>query len=149
MIGSNAEPSGADDSMSEEPARRGVVAVVRRGDRLLVIRRSQTVVAPGAYCFPGGGIEPGEAEPVALEREMFEELGCRITPLRCIWRSRTPWNVDLAWWRAELHDEPVANPTEVAAVAWHSVVELAALPQLLESNHHFLAALERGEFTLD
>jgi hypothetical protein len=42
--------------------RRGVIAVVVREGRLLVIRRAQCVVAPGAICFPGGGIEPGELD---------------------------------------------------------------------------------------
>jgi len=39
--------------------RRGVVAVVMRGEQFLVIRRSQHVRAPGMYCFPGGTIEAG------------------------------------------------------------------------------------------
>ena len=50
------------DLADEKPWRRGVVGVVVEGGRLLVIERSQTVEAPGMFCFPGGGIEPGEAE---------------------------------------------------------------------------------------
>jgi hypothetical protein len=41
------------------------------------------------------------------------------------------------------------NPVEVESVHWLSSVELLALPELLESNRAFLAALERGEFSLD
>ena len=54
--------------MSQPPLeirRRGVVAVIVRDQRLLVIRRASGVAAPGMYCFPGGGIEPGEIEEEA------------------------------------------------------------------------------------
>ena len=62
--------------------RRGVVAVVVREARLLVVRRSALVEAPRAYCFPGGGIEPGETESEALRREMVEELAAEVVPVR-------------------------------------------------------------------
>jgi 8-oxo-dGTP pyrophosphatase MutT (NUDIX family) len=125
------------------------VAVVVREGRFLVIRRSQHVVAPGAFCFPGGGIEPGETEEAALVRELREELDVVVRPIRRVWRSVTPWNVALAWWLGELLGEPACNPAEVASFHWHAPHELAALPELLESNHHFLAALARGEIVLD
>ena len=54
--------------------KRGVVGVIIRCDKLLIIRRSLTVTAPGRLCLPGGGIEEGETESEALVREMDEEL---------------------------------------------------------------------------
>jgi 8-oxo-dGTP pyrophosphatase MutT (NUDIX family) len=128
-----------------------VVAVVRRGETLLVIERSQYVVAPGAYCFPGGGMEEGEAEVEALVREMREELNVAVTPIRRVWESVTPWQVELAWWLVTLPDDAELQPTpeEVASIHWHTTNELALLPGLLESNHAFLAALARGEIVLD
>ncbi|MEX0818402.1 MAG: NUDIX domain-containing protein [Pirellulaceae bacterium] len=130
--------------------KRGVVAVVPRHDRLLVIRRSQTVVAPGAYCFPGGGIYEGEAEATAIVREMQEELNVEATPLHCLWRSVTPWNVELAWWLAELPADCVLipNAAEVQEVLWLTPDEIRSLAGLLASNHHFLDAWQRNEFTL-
>ena len=56
--------------------RRGVVAVVSRCNRLLVIRRSSQVVGPGAVCFPGGGIEASDDNVLgAALRETEEEIG--------------------------------------------------------------------------
>lgn len=119
---------------------RGVVAVIRRGQRLLVIRRSQFVRAPGAYCFPGGAVEEGETEPDALRREMREELGCHVTPVRPIWRNCTAWQVDLAWWAAELDADVELRPNsaEVESYQWLTVAELRELPDLLSSNREFL-----------
>ena len=138
--------------MTQAPIRRhGAVAIVQQSDRLLVIRRSLTVTAPGAYCFPGGGIEPGETEPEALVREFREELGAELSPVRRVWHSITPWRVDLSWWLGYLpaDAELRANPTEVSEFAWYTPGEMARLPGLLTSNHAFLAALAAGEIQLD
>ncbi|MCA9247455.1 MAG: NUDIX domain-containing protein [Planctomycetales bacterium] len=138
------------EQTGDDIARRGVVAVVVRKSQLLVIRRSQHVIAPGLFCFPGGGIEAGESEPEALIREMQEELSVAVRPVRRLWRSVTPWRIALAWWHAELEPTAIcrANPAEVESVHWHSVAELASLPDLLPSNRDFLAALDRGEIQL-
>jgi len=145
-------PSATEGPLTEPFAnRRGVVAVVTRDDKLLVIRRSSTVVAPLAFCFPGGGIEPGESEPVALVREIVEELGTTVRPIRPIWRSMTPWQVELSWWRAELPPEFVLRPSpaEVESVRWCTLAEMASLAGLLESNRQFINAVANGEIRLD
>ncbi len=131
--------------------RRGAVAVIVRENKLLIIRRSQHVVAPGMYCFPGGGIEPGETQQQAVIRELQEELGCTVEPRRWLWESVSPWRVHLAWWLADL--DPAANvmpnPAEVESAHWFTLDELAKLPDQLESNYRFLEAVARGEITLD
>jgi 8-oxo-dGTP pyrophosphatase MutT (NUDIX family) len=126
--------------------KRGVVAVIRDGERFLVIRRSQLVRAPGMYCFPGGGIEPGETEEQALCRELVEELAVCGRPLRRLWESVTPWQVHLAWWLAEIAaaDSIVPQPAEVQSHHWLTAAEIRSLPQLLASNVEFLDAWERG-----
>jgi 8-oxo-dGTP diphosphatase len=136
-------------AIPDDPGRRGVVGVVVRNGRMLVIRRSRSVVAPLVYCFPGGGIEAGESEEEALVREFLEELGVTIRPLRRLWQCTTAWKVDLAWWLVELpHDAiPTPNPLEVESIHWHTPEEMAGLPDLLESNREFLALLARGEIT--
>ena len=128
--------------------QQGVVAVIFHGGRFLVIRRSQHVRAPGAYCFPGGAIEAGESEPDAVRREMQEELGCDVIPVRRLWRSRTSWEVDLTWWLAELKEgeELRPNPAEVDSCHWLTVEELTKLPQLLSSNRDFLDRWQAGVF---
>ncbi len=130
---------------------RGSVAVIVRHGRLLLIRRSRYVVAPGMFCFPGGGIEADETEEEALVREIREELGTRIEPVRRLWQGVTPRAVRLAWWLCRLEDAAtlVPNPEEVESVLWVTLEEMATLPDSLESNQQFLDALAAGRFNLE
>lgn len=50
------------------------IAVVVRGERLLLVRRSHKPDA-GRWGFPGGKIEPGETVIAAALRELAEETG--------------------------------------------------------------------------
>lgn len=139
------------NSDAPPPARRGVVAVIARQGRLLVIQRSQFVEAPGAYCFPGGALETGEDEAAALVRELDEELNITARPLRRLWHSTTDWNVALSWWHTVIdeHLTPIPNDEEVADFRWLTIAELRTLPGLLSSNHRFLDVIESGEVIVE
>src|SRR5499433_3734192 len=52
----------------------GVLAVVMRGDRVLVVRRANPPM-PGRWGFPGGVLELGETVAQGAMRELFEETG--------------------------------------------------------------------------
>lgn len=159
--------------MQENPEseRCGVIAIIRkmdddsrpspdkpdrfpdrfhRPDRFLVIRRSQSVTAPGTYCFPGGGVEPGETDEVALPRELNEELSIENPRLiQKVWHSRSRSGVLLAWWIVEIdeaHERLVPDPAEVAEVHWWTAEEMRATGKLLDSNEAFLQRWEKGEF---
>ena len=135
-----------------QPVRRGVVAVIVREGRFLVIRRSQTVIAPGMYCFPGGGIEGQETDATALVRELREELAVEIRANRLLWTCVTPWNVHLSWWLSEFVStgelELIPNPAEVESVHWLTCEEMLALPDLLASNRCFLDAVSKKQIDL-
>src|SRR5690242_5160382 len=62
-----------------EQPRVGVLAVVRRGDRLLLVRRRNPPDA-GKWGFPGGAQELGETVAAAAVRELAEETGIAATP---------------------------------------------------------------------
>ena len=127
----------------------GVVAVIPQGNRLLVIRRSRHVVAPGQFCFPGGHLDSGESEQEGLVRELHEELQLVVQPKRRLWQSVTPWRVSLAWWLCDpIRSEPVPNLAEVESFQWLDRTELEQLSDLLESNHDFLRAWDQGAFSL-
>lgn len=47
--------------------------------RMLFLKRSETAESyPGAWCFPGGSIEPGEGAREAARREAREETGANL-----------------------------------------------------------------------
>ena len=148
MNDSSHQPTGhSGDSTSR---RHGVVGVIVRQERILIIRRSMTVIAPGKLCLPGGGIEPGETESEALVREMQEELTIDVDPIRLCWRSVTPNGTKLAWWLAALDERvtPVANPHEVAEVHWMTRGQIRASDGMLPSLPTFVDAWERGDIDL-
>lgn len=55
--------------------RQAVRSVVFDGDNRVALLHSRK---DGHYKLPGGGIEDGENKEEALERELLEELGCRV-----------------------------------------------------------------------
>ena len=65
-----------------------VCAVVEDGEgRVLVAQRPPHKHLGSKWEFPGGKVEPDEAPPTALLREIREELGCEITITRALPRS--------------------------------------------------------------
>jgi ADP-ribose pyrophosphatase YjhB (NUDIX family) len=67
------------------PARPllGVGAVVLDGDRVLLIERGREPLK-GHWSLPGGLVEPGELLHDAIRREMREETGLDVEPLKVI-----------------------------------------------------------------
>lgn len=60
-----------------------VAAVIRGTDgRILLAQRPADKHQGGLWEFPGGKVEPGEAVPAALARELHEELGIRVEQAR-------------------------------------------------------------------
>jgi len=66
-------------SEGERP-RVGVIAVVRRGDQVLLAQRSKGGYI-GRWGFPGGHVERGETVIEAAMRELAEETGVGATPV--------------------------------------------------------------------
>jgi mutator protein MutT len=130
--------------------KRGVVGVMIRGEKMLTIRRSQNVTAPGKLCLPGGTIEFGETEEQALVREMQEELSIEVIPVTCCWRSVTPWGTKLAFWYAELSEHAIPTPDiqEVAEAFWMDRHEIVQATEVLPSLPRFIEAWRDGEVCL-
>jgi len=118
----------------------GVVGVLERGGRLLLIQRSESIRAGGMWCFPGGEIEAGESPDVAIEREFGEEVGLRVEARHKLWSwLREDGLLHLEWWLVHgTEGEVIPNQAEVQSFAWLTVAEIRRQEDLLPNNLTFL-----------
>ncbi len=120
----------------------------------LVIRRSMNVVAPGALCFPGGGVEEGESPEETVCREFREEVGIDVRVVRFLVKSATPSGAPLYWYSAEsVERDPnalrvVVQQEEAAGYEWRSLVELLDDPDFLPNNLAIVRRIVDGEIAL-
>jgi 8-oxo-dGTP diphosphatase len=63
-----------------------VCAVIERAGRVLAAKRAAGKVRAGRWEFPGGKMLAGEPAEQAIVREVSEELGCVIRPMRALSR---------------------------------------------------------------
>ena len=61
-----------------------VGALVIDDNKIMLARRNDTSEMPGLWEFPGGKIENGESDFEAIIREMDEELGWTVSPIRTV-----------------------------------------------------------------
>lgn len=116
--------------------RRGVIGVLCRKGRYLMIKRAAGIVKGGHWCFPGGHIENGENARQAVQRELAEELGIAVLPVERLGSVRTAdGDYILAVWRVRLVDG-VLTPAvaEVADFRWVGPREIATIAPGLASN---------------
>jgi len=68
--------------MAETAATLAITYPTRSGDRIILIRRPETMRRhPGQIAFPGGMIEPSDADSLAAAlRETREEIGLSVPP---------------------------------------------------------------------
>jgi 8-oxo-dGTP pyrophosphatase MutT (NUDIX family) len=88
-----------------------------------------------------GKIEPGERQEDAVVREVREEVGIGVVPVRKVWDCPSSDGVYwLHWWTVELADENavlVLDPREVSEARWIRPVELRTLGNVFEADVRF------------
>jgi mutator protein MutT len=102
-----------------------VAAVIEHGGRVLITRRPPGTHLAGLWEFPGGKCEPGEPAADALEREIREELGARVTVGEVIDTVEWPYpekRVRISFFRCALDGE--IAPPQGLEMAWVSRDEL-------------------------
>ena len=133
--------------MDDRPTLAVAVGILCRNDGwLLFASRPADKPWPGYWEFPGGKIEAGESPRHALDRELEEELGIRVT-------DATPWIVlqhDYPKTRVTLHCFRVTgwqgdpHPREGQQLSWQNPAAVTQTP-LLPANHRLLRAWQLPE----
>ena len=89
--------------------RAGVYGVLLDGDAVLLTHQAEPIPE---YQLPGGGIDPGENPIAALHREVYEETGWHIGPVRHIGTFRRfTYMPEYDKWAEKLCTIFVARPT--------------------------------------
>ena len=137
----NDTPEGSRPVLSR--VRRGVIGVLRRGDELLAIRRAAGVAKGGRWCFPGGHLEHGETSRMAVVRELREELGIDVEPVRRLGSVRVldSRHVLAVWEIIQVGGGIRPAESEIAEVRWMTANGFREIKPSLPSNARVLAML--------
>lgn len=125
----NAEPAG--ESNPRAARVEIAIAVVEHNGRFLIGLRPNEGPLAGFWEFPGGKVEPGEADAAALEREVMHRLGARVRPGKLISSVMHPYErytVELFLYACTLEpgDEPEARM--VASFRWVASTDFDQYP---------------------
>jgi len=114
----------------------GVGAILLRSDRILMAQRGKEPLK-GWWSLPGGAVEAGESLADAVRREMMEETGLAIRPLRVfeiferIMRDaegRPEYHYVLIDYICRVTGGSLRPGDDVCAVEWVRRRDLASLP---------------------
>jgi NAD+ diphosphatase len=105
-----------------------VIALVRRGDQVLLGRRFDWPA--GRFSTFAGFVEPGESSEMALDREIYEECGLRVDDSQIQYRGSQPWpfpaSLMIGYEVGVLDGEARPDGEEIVEVRWFTRDSLRA-----------------------
>lgn len=81
--------------MPDITTRRSARGIIIRAGHVALIERRRS--GEHFYVAPGGSVEPGESSAEALVREIQEELGLLVEPVRIVAEVTFPDRIQLFW----------------------------------------------------
>lgn len=103
-----------------------VGVILDADNRILITRRHTDAHQGGLWEFPGGKVEPNETLPIALARELKEELGIDVVSTRPLTNVRHDYGDKAVW--LDVHVVPTfkgqAVGLEGQPLAWVAVEQL-------------------------
>lgn len=107
------------------------VAIIKRpeDDRYLLVSSAKDFGEFSGFLYPPGGkMEEGETVEETLKRELLEELGLTIEPIRQI--AKTPGDIEgqeTYWWECNIVRGEIVKSEEIAEVGYFSKQEIEEL----------------------
>jgi NADH pyrophosphatase NudC (nudix superfamily) len=91
-------------------------------------------------------MEPGEKHEETLVRELWEELGARVSPVKHIWHCIVPERKLTLWgWLARLENEEIKHdPYEVEEPLWMTLEEIEAHPEVMKNTELFVKEIRKA-----
>jgi 8-oxo-dGTP diphosphatase len=138
-----------DPHSGTESRIEAVVAIIRRDDRYLFVRRSHHLAAGAGYWSPvSGRVEPGETEQAALKREVMEEVGLDVVADRKICCIPTPdgrfglnfWTTSLVGGEARLVSD------EASELRWVTLDEMRELEPRFDEDLEIVRGVADGRY---
>ena len=115
------------------------MAVLRDGEKVLVILRGKAARLSGYWSPLSGTIEAGESQDDALVREVQEEVGLVVRAVAKVWECPTDdGSFRLHWWTADVVGgrlEP--DGEEVESVRWVTAKEFETLEPTFAGDREF------------
>ena len=111
-----------------------VAAVIAHQGRVLLVRRGRPP-APGTWSLPGGALELGETLNQGLRREIHEETGLLVRPVRLLGafdrivrdpENRIHFHYVLLDWLCTVEGGTLHAGSDASEAAWADPSELAA-----------------------
>jgi 8-oxo-dGTP diphosphatase len=139
-----------------EVTRQTVVcvgAVVKHGERILLVRQSRGHALEGQWTVPWGRLDDGESPTAAALREVREEAGvdALIEGLLGVQELPTPWSgwIAVVYLCRHVDGAPHPGDPETDAAAYYSSEELDRLGEPLEPwSNWLIRRVFEGRFTL-
>ena len=132
--------------MSDKPTIRVVAAVLEQDGKYLITQRRPTAVMPLLWEFPGGRVEEGEKDAIALARELQARMGIEVSigdELFSVVKSYESYTVDFHVYLCDLVSEEVRR-LRINDFRWVTSDELEDFP-FPAADQETVEALLRGE----
>ncbi len=127
--------------------RQAVVAIIRKSNRFLFVKRSDyTESAKGYWCPVSGGIEKNETQEEALKREVKEEVDLDVIAVRKICEIPSHDNQSfLHYWTAEIvSGEAKVASHEATETKWVTLEEMKQLNPIFQEDIQIFEKMENG-----
>jgi 8-oxo-dGTP pyrophosphatase MutT (NUDIX family) len=132
--------------MNIDLGSHGIVAVLRRGDKYLLIKEARDLLN-GHWAPPHGRMNPEDQdEETAVIRESMEEIGIKVVPVKKIITVPADTKTKtISFWLVESvgDKEMVFDKTEISESGWFTVDEALGL-LLYPATKNFFTDIKEG-----
>lgn len=128
----------------------GIVALVQNSEGKFLLLEDARDPMKGLWAPPHGRCEPTDkSEEDGVKREVYEETGIRVEPIRKVHTQPADTKVKtVSFWLVAAPDSKVALDDESSNYGWFTIAEALQLP-LYPGTQKFFQMVMRGKIALE